>query len=318
MNRRSFGVLVAAGSLACTGRPSEGEAVRVTIPWGSTVATVVDTLSSRGIIGSPRWFRLYTKLVGYERAIQAGVYDLPTGASVPSVLRALVAGRTAQDRLVVPEGLMLTEVAELVETQLGIPAQEFLTATRDSALVRSVRARETTLEGYVYPNTYHVSIGATALVVVRQMVAEFEERWQPVWDARLDSLEMTRDEVITLASIIEGEAQEPSDLRYVSSVYHNRLNRGMRLDADPTVIYSIGTRRRLFNRDYQTPSRYNTYLIDGLPPHPITQPSAAAIEAALYPRASDFLFFVAGPGGRHIFSRTYREHLAAIRQVRNR
>ena len=89
-------------------------------------------------------------------------------------------------------------------------------------------------------------------------------------------------------------------------------------ECDPTVIYALGTRRRLFERDYRTPSRYNTYLIDGLPPHAIAQPSAATIEAALYPRASDFLFFVAGPGGRHIFSRTYREHIAAIRQVRDR
>jgi UPF0755 protein len=318
MTPRSLAVLGAVFVAACSAPPDTEEIVRVTIPRGASVARVTDSLSARDVIDSPRWFRLYTKLVGYERAIQAGVYDFPTHVSARRALGILVAGRPAQDRLVLPEGLMLGEIAGMVEVQLGIPAEGFRAAARDSSLVNRVGAREPTLEGYLYPNTYHVSIGATALDVVRQMVGEFEARWRPEWNERLDTLGMTRDELITLASIIEGEAQHPSDLRYVSSVYHNRLAQGMRLEADPTVIYSLGTRRRLFERDYQTQSRYNTYLIDGLPPHPITQPSAATIEAALYPRPSDFLFFVAGPGGRHIFSRTYRDHLAAIRQIRDR
>ena len=317
MNRSAW-LLPALVSIACSQPPVSGESVRVTIPRGSSVSTVTDSLTARGVIGSARWFRLYTRLVGYERSIQAGVYDLPLRAKSSEVLRTLVTGRTAQDRFVLPEGLMLAEIAELAESQLGISKQDFDTAAHDSGLVESVGAREPTLEGYLYPNTYHVSVGASALDVVRQMVSEFEARWRPEWDARLDTLQLTRDQAITLASIIEGEAQHPSDLRYVSSVYHNRLARGMRLEADPTVIYSLGTRRRLFESDYRTPSRYNTYLIDGLPPHPITQPSAATIEAALYPRTSDFLFFVAGPDGRHLFSRTYREHIAAIRQVRDR
>ena len=317
MNRSAW-LLPVLVSIACSQPTVSGESVRVTIPRGSSVSTVTDSLTARGVIGSARWFRMYTRLVGYERSIQAGVYDLPLRAKSSEVLRTLVTGRTAQDRFVLPEGLMLAEIAELGESQLGISQQDFLIAAQDSGLVERVGAGEPTLEGYLYPNTYHVSVGASALDVVRQMVSEFEARWRPEWDARLDTLQLTRDQAITLASIIEGEAQHPSDLRYVSSVYHNRLARGMRLEADPTVIYALGIRRRLFESDYRTPSRYNTYLIDGLPPHPITQPSAATIEAALYPRTSDFLFFVAGPGGRHVFSRTYREHIAAIRQVRDR
>ena len=317
MNRSAW-LLPVLVSIACSQPSVSGESVRVTIPRGSSVSTVTDSLTARGVIGSARWFRMYTRLVGYERSIQAGVYDLPLRAKSSEVLRTLVTGRTAQDRFVLPEGLMLAEIAELGESQLGISQQDFLIAAQDSGLVERVGAVEPTLEGYLYPNTYHVSVGASALDVVRQMVSEFEARWRPEWDARLDTLQLTRDQAITLASIIEGEAQHPSDLRYVSSVYHNRLARGMRLEADPTVIYALGTRRRLFESDYRTPSRYTTYLIDGLPPHPITQPSAATIEAALYPRTSDFLFFVAGPGGRHVFSRTYREHIAAIRQVRDR
>jgi UPF0755 protein len=150
------------------------------------------------------------------------------------------------------------------------------------------------------------------------MVAEFEDQWRPEWNARLEELGMSRDEIVTLASIIEGEARHSGDRPYVSSVYHNRLDRGMRLQADPTVIYALGRRRRLFERDYELSSRYNTYRIDGLPPHPIGQPSAASIEAALYPRRTNFLYFVAGEDGKHVFSRTYSDHLATIRAIRGR
>jgi UPF0755 protein len=316
MKRPFLGLCIALAA-ACGGSPSPGEPIRITVPRGASVAAVTDSLASRGVIDSPRWFRLYTKFLGYERSIKAGVYDFPRDASVPRVLHILVAGRDAQDRLVVPEGLMLSEIAELVEAQLGISPEAFNRAAHDSALIERVGAREPTLEGYLYPETYYVRVGVTAIDLVRQMVAEFEAHWRPEWNHRLDTLGMSRDEIVTLASIIEGEAQDPVDLRYVASVYHNRLARGMRLEADPTVIYALGRRRRLFNRDYQIRSPFNTYLIDGLPPHPITQPAAATIEAALYPRPSDFLFFVAGFGGRHIFSRTYREHLRAIQRVRD-
>jgi UPF0755 protein len=121
---------------------------------------------------------------------------------------------------------------------------------------------------------------------------------------------------VTLASIIAGEVRYEPDRAYVSSVYHNRLERGMRLQADPTVVYALGRRRRLYERDYQTPSPYNTYLIDGLPPGPIGSPSRASIEAALYPARTRFLYFVARPDGQHVFSLTYAEHLRTIREIR--
>ena len=211
---------------------------------------------------------------------------------------------------------MLTELTESVETQLGIPGDSMDAAARDPELLDALGARGRTLEGYLYPTTYFVRVGVTARELIAHMVSEFEAHWDPAWTERLQELRMTRDEIVTLASIIEGEARHPEDLAYVSSVYHNRLNRRMRLQADPTVVYALGRRRRLFTRDYQIDSPYNTYQIDGLPPHPIGQPSAAALHAALHPRPSDFLFFVAGSDGRHIFSRTYREHLAAIRRIR--
>ena len=204
----------------------------------------------------------------------------------------------------------------MVSSVLRISPDSFREATRSPDLLSRVGARGPTLEGYLYPETYHVGLAISARALVEHMVSEFESHWLDPWDARLDSIGLTRDEAVTLASIIEGEVLDPLDRKYVSSVYHNRLNGGMRLEADPTVIYALGERRRLFFRDYRTRSPFNTYLHDGLPPGPIGQPSAASIEAALYPNRTGFLFFVAGPDGKHIFSRTYREHQGAIRQLR--
>jgi UPF0755 protein len=148
------------------------------------------------------------------------------------------------------------------------------------------------------------------------MVDTFAVRWNPGWTARLDSLGLSRDEIVTLASIIAGEMPHPEDVLHVSSVYHNRLARGMRLQADPTVVYALGQRRRLTFDDYRVASDYNTYAVAGLPPGPIGQPSVMSLEAAQYPLGSDYLYLVGRWNGRHQFSRTYREHLRTIAQVR--
>jgi UPF0755 protein len=301
---------------ACGDTDPQGEVVRITVPPGATLSAVAETLSERGVIGSPRLFKLYAKVTGREGDIQAGTFELPKSASMRRVLQTLVSGTEVLEALVLPEGLMLSELPSLVQQQLGIDPDSFLVASQDSDLLRQLGSSGETLEGYLYPSTYYVTVTATARDVVSQMVSEFESRWRAEWNARLDELGMTRHEIVILASIIEGEVQYEPDRQFVSSVYHNRLERGMRLQADPTVIYALGRRRRLFQRDYRTPSPYNTYLIDGLPPGPITQPSEASLEAALYPHNTDYLYFVARPDGKHVFSRTYREHLDATRDIR--
>jgi UPF0755 protein len=277
---------------------------------------VADTLHAYGIIRSPRRFRFYAIAMGRDRAIQAGIYDLHRDRPVREVLAALVSGRAAFQRLVIPEGLMLSEVATEVERQLGIPADTFLAAVRDPALLARVGSGAPTLEGYLYPSTYFVPLPATAPAVAAQMVGQFEQTWQPAWNARLDTMGMTRHALVTLASIIEGEVRHGRDRPFVSSVYHNRLRAGWRLQADPTVIFALGRRRRLYEKDYLYPSPYNTYLIDGLPPGPVGQPSAASLEAALYPADTGFFFLVARADGHHVFSRTLREHQAAVDRIR--
>jgi len=302
--------------LACRAGGPNGPRVQVTIPEGATLTAAAESLRANGVIGSTTAFSFYARLFGKSDEIKAGVYEFVPNLPVLRVLKVVTAGREALRRLVIPEGLMLNEVAAYVAQQLGIPAADVLAAARDSTLVQRVGAAQGVLEGYLYPSTYLVRHGVTAPEVVRMMVGEFEARWQPEWHARVHALRLTRREVVTLASIIEGEVRFGPDRPYVSSVYHNRLERGMRLQADPTVIYALGRRRRLFEKDYQVRSPHNTYLIDGLPPTPIGQPSSASIEAALYPERTGFLYLVARPDGKHVFSRTLREHLRAVAEVR--
>jgi UPF0755 protein len=318
MTKPTAGTLTLAAALAfgCGGTQSDAPPQELTIPRGTTLAAVADTLEARGLIRSGELFSFYARMSGRRRAIQAGTYDVPPGASYRELLELLSTGRPALRRLVIPEGLFLTELVAAVEQQLGIAADRVMAAAGDSALRQRLAVPAPTLEGYLYPSTYLVRSDAGAGAVVRQMVSEFETVWREEWNARLDTLGMTRHEIVTLASIIEGEVRYAPDRPYVSSVYHNRLSQGMRLQADPTVAYALGERRRLFERDYRVRSPYNTYLIDGLPPGPIGAPSAESIEVALYPARTDFLFFVARADGQHVFSRTYAEHRRAISEVR--
>ncbi|MGD2136006.1 MAG: endolytic transglycosylase MltG [Gemmatimonadales bacterium] len=311
-----LGVALLATVVACAQEPEAADPVEVTVPRGATLTSTARLLAEHGAVPSADLFRFYAKVSGRERSIQAGTYAIPAEASVREVLDLLGRGRPPERRVVVPEGLTLRETAAEIERVMGIATERFLAAGRDSVLRSRLDVPAETLEGYLYPSTYRVRADASPNEIVRQMVREFEARWQPAWTVRLDALDMTRHEIVTLASIIEGEVRYGPDRPYVASVYHNRLRRGMRLQADPTVRYALGERRRLFERDYLTPSPYNTYLIDGLPPGPIGSPSTASLEAALFPANTNFLYFVARPDGRHVFSRTYAEHRRAVAEVR--
>jgi UPF0755 protein len=318
VTRRHPPLLLLAAVLACAD-PSQDSPLPTepfTVPRGATLHAVAESLHTGGFVESPGLFRFYATISGKGRAVQAGTYDLPRGASPRRLLSILVSGRPALRRLAIPEGLTLAEIARAVEIQLALPAESVLAAARDDSLREALGVPASTLEGYLYPSTYYVRADATARDVVRQMAAEFEQRWQRRWDRDAAQRGMTRHAIVTLASIIEGEVRHDVDRRYVASVYANRLQRGMRLQADPTVIYALGERRRLYERDYRTPSDYNTYLIDGLPPGPIGSPTAASIAAALHPAKTSFLYFVARQDGLHVFSRTYAEHLRTIARIR--
>ena len=298
--------------------PPVKETIWVTIPADATLEAIADSLVNNGIVQSSQAFQRLARMGRAHLDIKPGLYDFQLKSPMGEVLVRLRQGTDPVKRLVLPEGIWLTEVAAWIEREMGIDREAFLAAAESPARLSRLGTRGESAEGYIYPSVYYLREGASADEILDQVTDTFEAHWNSAWDKRSDSLDLTRDEIVTLASIIEGEGPAKEDLLEISSVYHNRLNRGMRLQADPSVVFALGRRRRLLNRDYATDSPFNTYRVFGLPPSPIGNPSSSSIEAALYPDSTDFLYFVAQPDGRHRFSTSYEEHLRAIGEIRKK
>jgi UPF0755 protein len=218
----------------------------------------------------------------------------------------------------VPEGYTVWDIAGAF-VAANIDSVSLLAALKDGVALANRRIEAPSLEGYLFPDTYRVRWGATAEQVTAMMLARLDEVFDAGLVQRALDVGMTPHEVLTLASIIEAESRMPAERPLVSAVYHNRLQRNMRLEADPTVAYAMGGYKgRLLYADLEIDSPYNTYRRRGLPPGPICSPGEASIRAALYPDSTaDVLYFVARGDGSHIFSRTLQEHNAAIQKVRN-
>ena len=295
---------------------------RVSVPPGTTFSAVTDSLAAHGVVGNRLWFTLLARVRGADRSVRAGAYEFGPRLSAWRVLDILAEGREASRRFTVPEGLTVLDLAALAWQRLGIPGDALIAAARDSAAATALLGFPVpSFEGFLRPETYTVPLSLSAPGLVRLMAQGFEADWKPEWTARLDTLRLTQLQLVTLASIVEGEARADEERETIAGVYHNRLRIGMALQADPTVQYAIalktGQRKpRLYVKDYQFPSPYNTYLHPGLPPGPVNSPSRRSIEAALYPAKVPYLYFVAGPDGRHVFSRTYDEHRRAIARLR--
>ncbi|MFN2570704.1 MAG: endolytic transglycosylase MltG [Gemmatimonadales bacterium] len=303
------------------GYQSVANNVIVIIPRGATYYQALDTLESRGVIENRDWFSLYARVRGLPSNLKSGVYTFAHGERWSTIVSTLKTGRGLEARFTVLEGMMGFEVGERARSWLGVPRDSFVAAMRDTSLERELGILQSPagVEGYMYPTTYVVPMRMRARELVKVMTHEFIARWQPEWDARLAELHMTRHEIVTLASIIEAEVRYGPDRPYVSAVYHNRLKRGMALQADPTVVYAHGRRlRRVWEGQLRIRSPYNTYINTGLPPGPINQPSDSSIIAALYPALINYLYFVAQPDGKHVFSASYADHLLAIKRVRQR
>jgi UPF0755 protein len=310
-------VLAAIGCGPAPDAPNE----QVYLGEGISFRAVTDSLAAHGIVGNRSWFRLVARIGKYDRRVRSGLYQFPRGEHSLTVLRALAEGRAVTVRLTIPEGYTLIDIAETAERQLRIPRDSLLAAARDTALLRELGVEAPSLEGYLMADTYHWSGAVSAEALLRRLAATLRERWDPTWDPRAQELGLTRHGLLTLASIVEGEALVDDDRPLVATVYRNRLRIGMALQADPTVQYAIQVatgerKKRLYEKDYRFESPYNTYLYPGLPPGPVGAASRESIEAVLAAVPAPYLYFVAGPEGKHIFSRTYDEHLRAIRRVR--
>ena len=300
-----------------------GESVIITIVPGSTVAVIGEQLEERGIIRSGDAFALLARVKGLAAQLKAGTYDLSPHANLGAVLDKIVMGDVIDlsVRVTIPEGLTLSGMGRLFE-QRGLFSQaDFLAAAQTinlpyehlAAVPPGVYNR---LEGYLFPDTYYFPVAVRPEQVIQAMAARFNQLVPVLYAASPLSARFTLHQVTTMASIVEKEAVLPAERPIIAGVFYNRLQRNMRLESCATIQFLLGTPRTLLYADLEIVSPYNTYRNLGLPPGPIANSGLAAIKAALEPAATAYLFFVARRDGSHIFSPTYAEHRAAIRQAR--
>ena len=310
-------VFFAAASGGCGGGSGSGKPVRVTVPQGASLGVAADSLAQAGVIRSARLFRLYSFVRRDDRAIKAGTYLLRRGSGFGVVLDALRGGKGLVHSITIPEGYALSQILPLLTGRLGVPAESVGVAVRDTALLHRLDVPTPTLEGYLFPDTYIFPDGTTARAAVATMVRRFEQVWEPGWTARLDTIALSRHDVITLASIVEKEARLAEERAVIAAVYMNRLRDHMLLQADPTVQYALGEHQsRVLYKHLEVESPYNTYKHAGLPPGPIASPGRASLVAALYPAAVPYRYFVALPDGHHEFRSDYASHEQAVRVAR--
>lgn len=295
-------------------RASAGDRL-LTVPAGQGFGATTAELVRAGVIDKPHRFRWVARLYGYDRNVKAGEYRLSAAMTPVQVLRQLVSGKVFLHRLTVPEGSTCRQIGALVAAAGIASASRFDKLARDQAFVHQLGLPGKTFEGYLFPDTYFFPKGASAREIIKTMVRKFQSVITPRWRARAAKLKMSIEQVTTLASMIEKETGLPAERALVSSVFHNRLKRGMRLASDPTVIYGLSHfNGDLTRADLKTKTPYNTYLIKGLPPGPIANPGRAALKAALYPKHTDYLYFVAKGNGSHQFSTNLAAHDLAVRK----
>lgn len=301
--------------------PSQDNTLVVfTVQPGQTLRDVAAKLEEAKLITDARKFRAYVRIKSLGSKVRTGEYALKRNMSPGEILKILASGRSIEYVVTVSEGLNRFEIAALVD-RLGIGTRgEFLRATQDREFISKTLGDEVpTLEGYLFPETYYVTRASGVRGLIRQMVAKFNESFArvPKSVASDTVIPLKKHEIVTLASIVEKETGAPEERPLISSVFHNRMRKNMKLQTDPTVIYGIWVQSGTWNRnisrqDLVTPTPYNTYVIPGLPPSPIANPGLPALMAAVQPAKSEFLFFVSRNDGTHVFSRDYGQHRAAV------
>ena len=299
------------GMCACSpGSPDVGQ-ISFTVPNGASFGVVVDTLEARELVSVPLAFEVVARVRGDDRGVRAGTYEVPADIGWIPLLEHLVAGRVVTVPLTIPEGYTLAQIAPPIAEFTQAPVEEVLAALEAPNAASDWRVPGPTLEGYLFPDTYLFAPGVPLDSIVSAMVERHRSFWTDERRARAAELGFTEAEVTTLASIVQGEARVVDEMPVISGVYHNRLEIGYLLQADPTIQYALGGRReRLLYADIDSVADhpYNTYTNPGLPPGPIGAPGEAALEAALNPADVEFLYFVARPDGSHIFTRSLQEH----------
>jgi len=289
--------------------------INVVIPPGADSYRIASILYQQKVIKNKFLFIFLSKILSWEKTLKAGKYEF-TSSNMIDVLCKLREGGIKISRVTIPEGLPKWDIAEILETEEIMKKNDFLALVdnpgslkKDFSFLSSVK----NLEGYLYPDTYYFAREENQQEVIRKFLLRFQEIVLPIYEEKNPQDNLSLEEVIILASIIEKEAQVNSEKPIIAAVFRNRLREGMKLRADPTIKYALGDfHTRLTYSELNVSSPYNTYLHYGLPPGPICNPGKNSIYATLHPANVDYLYFVAKGDGTHKFSKTYEEHLKAV------
>lgn len=293
-------------------RTSDDDIV-IKITRGENLRSVAVKLEQNQVIFNKYLFIGIGKILGFQTSIIPGQYSFQNGLSNIEILKLITDVSVIRTIIVtVPEGLNIRQMGRLLQKQIGIDSARFVEAAKNDSLIKLLGISSSSLEGFLFPNTYRISLGGanSEREMVRVLFSEFRKQLNAGIQDEMKKKNLSLNELITMASIIEAETKYEPEKKTIAGVYYNRLKKKMRLEADPTVQYVLpdGPKKRLMYSDLKYPSPYNTYLNRGLPPGPINNPGLSAILAALNPEEHDFLYFAAKGDGSHNFARTFEEH----------
>jgi len=296
---------------------AQGKGTVITIDRGMTADRIYARLSRDGVITDKLFFKIVSKIFSVEHKIKAGKYLLTGFYSDYDVMTLLASGKSnLLVTVTVPEGLTTKQIASIYHRELGVDSIQFVDEALGDSAAAAFGIPSKNLEGYLFPQSYDFYYGAEPDEIIRRMVDEFKTFFNGTLQSRTREMEVGISEIMRIASIVEDEAKVDSERAIIASVYYNRLRKHIPLEADPTVQYALGERKKIYYKDLQIDSPYNTYERIGLPPTPICNPGAKSIMATLYPAHTGYLYFVATGNGGHLFSGTYAEHLRAVRAYR--
>ncbi|MEW6410605.1 MAG: endolytic transglycosylase MltG [Nitrospirota bacterium] len=295
---------------------SKGEWREFVVTEGMTFSQIAEKLKQEGFIRSSTAFNILGRVTEITRSVRAGYYSLNVNMNLLNVFDIIKKGKIIVFEIIVPEGSTLFDIGRILERKGLAKYDDFISLTHDSKFVDSFGIEAPSLEGYLFPDKYLFPKGISLKEITGRMVNRFFEVFDEDLAEHASEIGFTVNEVITLASIIEMEASVDGERALISAVYHNRLKKRMKLQADPTAVYGKDNNKKITKKDLNNSSPYNTYRIKGLPPGPISNPGLKSIKAALNPEDVKYLFFVSKNDGTHYFSMTEREHNLAVEKFR--
>ncbi len=300
--------------------PEDSDMMLVEIKSGSSASSIATLLKEKDLIQSERAFKNLAKELKKDSKMKAGTYKLSRSMDAETIINKLASGDVYEEtiKFTIPEGFELKDIKNRLSKNKIVTNSQFEDAISKKYNYKFLEGAES-LEGYLFPDTYIIKVGYKPEDIVNRMLKRFDEIFKPEYYDRAKELGMSINEVITLASIIEREAMSSEEFKIVSSVFHNRIKKEMKLQSCATVQYILGERKaRLTYDDIAIESPFNTYINAGLPPSPIASPGERAIIAALYPEDTEYFYFVAknDGSGKHIFSKTLDEHNKAKEENR--